>query len=259
MFDDIIALHESASSFKGIAQKIIFFNASLTYTSNVKEMPEIYEVIKSSKANGSVQDAGTDSGDPPEGGNSASFTVVALCFKAPSYVKVDADRDINFDTKLEVDGDSVSYEKSKIGKVVERRSVEDVKVDTTYDIKYTGGYSLDGKKVYLDSDFPKKLSINGKEVDTIESIAKHHELTEKWMVGEGYTYQYAHIIANKIEREYVESLGVDWGEYSKEVEKWLSQISSKKLARSPADLDLAPYTASNDSATLEEIKNSIAK
>ncbi len=224
-------------------------------------MPEIYEVIKSSKANGSA--SGPDAGlaDTVKNRNDweGRFMVVALSFKAPSCIKAETNTEINFDSKLSVDGDLVSYGGNEVGKVIERKSAEDVKIDLTFDIKYTGGYSMDGKVIYLDRDFPKALDINGKSVDVVESIVKHHELTEKWMVEEGYTYQYAHIIATKIEREYIESLEVDWGEYSKEVEKWLHATSSKKLSRSPADLDLAPYTASNDSNTLEEIKNSVVQ
>ncbi len=219
-------------------------------------MPEVYEVIKSSKANGSVPNIDPVAATSAANGKNGTYTLIALSFKLPSYIKVSASRDIVFDSKLNVDGDTVSYEGAEVGKVIERKSVSDVKVDTSFDIKYIGGYSTDGKTVYLDRDFPKTLNINGKEVDCVESIAKHHELTEKWMVGEGYTYQYAHIIANKIEREYVESLGVDWSEYDKEVKKYIHQIFSKTLLASPPDLDLAPYSESKDTEALHEIRDS---
>lgn len=219
-------------------------------------MPEVYEVIKSLKANGSAPDLGPVADASAASGKNGAYIVIALSFKLPSYIKVSTSREITFDSKLDVDGDVVSYEGAEVGRVTERKSVYDVKVDTSFDIKYIGGYSTDGRTIYLDRDFPKTLNINGKEVDCVESIAKHHELTEKWMVGEGYTYQYAHIIANKIEREYVEALGVDWSEYDKEVRKYIHQIFSKTLSASPPDLDLAPYSESKDTEALHEIRDS---
>jgi hypothetical protein len=220
-------------------------------------VPEVYEAIKSTKADNSAQSTETAAADPPNGSASRRYVLIALNFKSPTYVKIDADKEINFDSKLKVEGKEVAYEGSVIGNVIVSMSAEGITVDTTYDIKYTGGYSKDGRIIYLDRDFPKKLGINGKEVDAVETIAKHHELIEKWMIGEGYTYQYAHVIATKIEREYVESLGVNWEDYSMEVGKHLHEVSSKKMRRSPADLDLSPYTASNDTAALEEIASTM--
>jgi hypothetical protein len=81
-------------------------------------------------------------------------------------------------------------------------------VNTGYDIKYTGGYSLDGKTIYLDEHFPKNLSVEGKNVSTIESIGLHHELPEKWLSDMGFEYPYAHEVATGIEKKYVESMGI---------------------------------------------------
>jgi len=214
-------------------------------------MTEEYEVVSSKKIQ---QNADPD----PSGAasNAGAFAVVALNFVMPSYIRANSKIDINFGSKVSVDGDVLSYNGEAVGTVRARKSVNDIKVDTSYDIKYTGGYSKDGSVIYLDAHFPKKLLIGDKEVDTVESIAKHHELPEKWMCDEGYSYQYAHVIATGIERKYVESLGVDWEAYSKEVEKYLHDTYARKLEKSPADLDISPYTASNDTVALDEIKAS---
>jgi len=108
-----------------------------------------------------------------------------------------------------VDGDNVYPNKMPIGKVLKRKSSSDVNVDTSYDIKYTGGYSLDGRTIYLDEHFPRQLTVEGKMIDTLKSIGLHHELPEKWLSDEKYEYPYAHEIATGIEKEYVESLGVN--------------------------------------------------
>ena len=136
------------------------------------------------------------------------FRVVALNYKGPSYAKIESNQDVNVGILLQVDSQSnkVFLNKQEIGVLTSLRTGKDVKIDTNHDIKYTGGYSIDGKKVYLDEHFPQTLEIDGKSVDTRESIGRRHELVEKWLVDDAYEYPYAHMIATKIEREYVESL-----------------------------------------------------
>jgi len=224
------------------------------YVEVVYEMPEDFEVIKTSKKVVKTSEAGANPDPAPD-----IFEVVAINFVLPTYIKFETNTDLKFEMKVQVDKENVLFEGKEIGKVIERRSASDVKVDTDHSIKYTGGYSKDGKTIYLDSRFPKIINVDGKEVNAVDTIAMHHELSEKWLVDEGYTYQYAHIIATKIEREYVESLGVNWDAYSKEVEKHLHEVSGAPLQISPRDLDLAPYTMSNDTATLQEIEKTTEK
>ena len=146
------------------------------------------------------------------------------------------------------------FNQKKIGQTKEIKKANDIKIDTRYDIKYTGGYSVDGKKVYLDEHFPKNIVVDGKIVDTVESIDRHHEVTEKWLIDDAYEYAYAHEIATKIEREYVESLGVNWDSYCKEVNKNLHEVYMSKAEKTPSDLDLAPYFYSRDEKALKEIR-----
>ncbi len=211
-------------------------------------MEEEYEVVSSKKL-----DEGQGNG-ATNGNAGGRFSIVALNFVLPSYIKAESSIDINFGSKVAVDGDRLKFNGAEVGVVKLRKSVNDVKIDTSYDIKYTGGYSNDGSTIYLDAHFPKKLQVEGKEIDTVESIAKHHELPEKWMHDEGYSYQYSHIIATGIERKYVESLGVSWDAYSKEVEKYLHETYSRRTEKSPADLDMSPYVESNDTYAINEIK-----
>ena len=88
----------------------------------------------------------------------------------------------------------------------------------------------------------------------MESIDRHHEVTEKWLIDDAYEYAYAHEIATKIEREYVESLGVNWDDYCKEVNKNLHEVYMSKAEKTPSDLDLAPYFYSKDEKALKEIR-----
>ncbi len=220
-------------------------------------MQEEFEVLKVTESKTDPV-ANTGNGAAPQA-PSSSFIAVAIAFADPKYVRFESSLLLKFENKVKIEGDSAYYEGNAIGKVLERKDPSDIKVDTSYSIKYTGGYSKDGKTIYLDSRFPQSLNIEGKEISTIESIAKHHELPEKWMTEEGYTYQYAHMLATKIEREYVESLGINWELYSKEVEKGLHAVSSAKLEKSPKNLDLTPYVDSKDEETLKEIEQTMEK
>ena len=73
---------------------------------------------------------------------------------------------------------------------------------------------------------------------------------------DAYEYPYAHMIATKIEREYVESVGVSWERYCEEVDKNLRNTYKLKVERSPESLDLTPYIYSRDSEALKEIRQS---
>ncbi|MGC8645871.1 MAG: hypothetical protein ACP5UO_06440 [Thermoplasmata archaeon] len=184
------------------------------------------------------------------------YHTVAIDFREPRYIRFTSSSLIKDGETVEVEGDKVYFEGTMVGIVRERKDSSKARVNTKFDVKYTGGYSLDGKTIYLDEHFPKTLKVEGKEVSTIESIGLHHELPEKWMSDLGYEYPRAHEIATGIEKEYVESLGVTWGGYCREVDRNLRQVYRRKLERSPPSLDLAPYLYCRDREALKEIRDS---
>ncbi len=183
-----------------------------------------------------------------------NFLIVAINYKEPIYIKFESEVDFKVGDKINVENNEVFLNQKKIGQIKEIKKASDIKIDTRYDIKYTGGYSVDGKKVYLDEHFPKNITVDGKTIDTVESIDRHHEVTEKWLIDDAYEYAYAHEIATKIEREYVESFGVNWDDYCKEVNKNLHDVYMSKAEKTPSDLDLAPYFYSKDEKALKEIR-----
>lgn len=189
-------------------------------------------------------------------GSKKKFTVMAIEYLEPSYVKVRAEFLPKVGSILNVEGNNVTQDKRVIGTVIELKRAQDVGVSLHYDIKYTGGYSMDGKTIYLDEHFPPFFKVEGKELSTVESIGLHHELPEKWMSDNGYEYPYAHEIATGIEKMYVESLVVTWKGYCTEVDKNLRNVYSKILQRSPPSLDLAPYLYCRDREALKEIRQS---
>lgn len=208
-------------------------------------MKEDYEVIERKDENGP---------SPPQ-----VYMLVAVNFRIPAYVKFLSQADIKVGDAIQVEGAKIYYKESEAGSWSSFKRGDGLIIDTSYNIKYTGGYSADGQVIYIDSLFPKEVAVQGRKIDTLEAIGRHHECTEKWLIDDGYTYSYAHQIATKIERYYIESLGVSWTEYSNEIAKKLRETYSRKLVRSPANLDQSPYVFSKDVDALKEIKESGGK
>ncbi len=184
------------------------------------------------------------------------FLSMAINFLEPKSIKFLATADLKKGTKVMADNEKVTLNGKVVGTIIKVMSGADVKVDTSYDIKYTGGYSLDGKTMYLDEHFPPILEVEGKQVDSRKSIGLHHELPEKWLADEKYEYPYAHEVATGIEKKYVESLGVTWQGYCKVVDSNLRQVYRRTLEKSPPSLDLAPYLYCRDREALSEIRKS---
>ncbi len=182
---------------------------------------------------------------------------LAVNYISPSMVKISLNRRLKINSIVHVDSDIAYFRKGYIGKVMETRSVDDLAISVDYTIKYTGGYSVDGKRIFLDKSFPKFIIVKNKIVDTVESIAKHHEVTEKWLVDFGHSYAYSHRLATSIEKDFIRLLRVNWQDYDKEVAKYLHKNYNRKLENTPLDLDLLPYIESKDSEALKEIKESM--
>jgi hypothetical protein len=182
---------------------------------------------------------------------------LAVNYISPSMVKILLNKKLKVNSIVQVDNDIAYYRKKYIGKILETRNVNELIINTDYSIKYTGGYSVDGRRIFFDKNFPKLIAVNNKIIDTVESIAKHHEVTEKWLVDFGYSYAYSHRLATSIERDFIEFLGVNWEAYSRGVSKYLHENYNRKLENTPIDLDLLPYIESRDSKALKEIKESM--
>ena len=190
-------------------------------------------------------------------GEEGLFILKAVNFILPTYVTVVATSNAENGVSIGVDNGKAYLDNVEIGKVVKTHKGDEVKISREYDIKYTGGYSRDGKTLYLDRNFPESIDILGKQLSMVESIARHHELMEKWLSDDAYEYPYAHEVATKIERMHVESLGGDWAEYSKNVSRHLKDVAGRKLLKSPKDLDLSPYIYERDQIALREIRESM--
>ncbi|MCL4346161.1 MAG: hypothetical protein M1375_04720 [Candidatus Thermoplasmatota archaeon] len=182
--------------------------------------------------------------------------ISAISFPEPMFIKFVSGMKLKKGDTVLSDLSKVYLESKEIGSVEVFKSASGENIDTSHDIKYTGGYSIDGKTIYLDEHFPPVLTVEGKEIDARKTIGLHHELPEKWMSDEGYEYPYAHEVATGIEKKYVESLGVTWKGYCSEVDRNLRQVYRRTLEKSPPSLDLAPYLYCRDREALNEIRKS---
>ena len=182
--------------------------------------------------------------------------IIAIAFLKPAFIKGVVTKDLKKGTNVSIMNDNILFGGKVVGRVTERKSSDDVNLDEKHDIKYTGGYSIDGKTIYLDEHFPHFLTVEGKQIDATKTIGLHHELPEKWMSDNAFEYPYAHEVATGIEKKYVESLGVTWKGYCEEVDKNLRNVYRQKLKDSPPSLDLSPYLYCRDREALKEIRKS---
>ena len=77
---------------------------------------------------------------------------LALNYISPSMVKILLTKKLKVNSIVQIDNDIAYYKKKYIGKVLETRNAEDITINTDYSIKYTGGYSVDGKRIFLETE-----------------------------------------------------------------------------------------------------------
>ena len=118
-----------------------------------------------------------------------------------------------------------------------------------YDIPYLGGYSNDGKKVYID----RHLNCRFKGKD-ISKFIRVHEVSEKAALDLfGLDYQHAHKVANHVEKQAVEKEGLNWIQYCDHLDPYIKQVSKEHLNSIPHDLDLTPYEDEKDRRLLSTL------
>jgi hypothetical protein len=80
-------------------------------------------------------------------------------------------------------------------------------IDRKHDIPYVAGYSLDGRKIYIDRHLPRTMNYHGREIDTDRFLVLHEEV-EKTLIDQlGLHYLHAHQIALRAEQAAVRSAG----------------------------------------------------
>jgi hypothetical protein len=132
-----------------------------------------------------------------------------------------------------------------------------LEINSDYDIPYLAGYSVDKpKKVYLD----RGLKNNTEITQSMFFALAIHEFMEKTLMNElkglSCLYFRTHQIAQRTEKDVVESFGYSWSIYqddlmAKEIERAYANTPTKI----PLDLDYTPYIDCKDYDLISKMKN----
>lgn len=124
-----------------------------------------------------------------------------------------------------------------------------VHVDRDHSIGYAGGYSKDGKTIYVDSEIDTNFKLGGKKVDVIKFLVVH-ECVEKALM-ETYDLDYvpAHALATAAEDAVVAAIfgPAAVASYGKQWEAQIAKVTKRgEHPDPPDDLDPRPYEDMDD-------------
>lgn len=136
--------------------------------------------------------------------------------------------------------------KEKVGKLI---------IDDSYDVPYLAGYNTAGTIIYWDRKVPKLFPIgkNDKDVDIVPYVALHEAVEQHIESMFGLKYGKSHLLAMGAERAAVEESGLNWDKYDKHFHYWVEKCRNE-FSSLPPDLDMQPYTDSNDEELLKKMK-----
>jgi len=119
-------------------------------------------------------------------------------------------------------------------------------IDRDHDIPYLAGYSIDGKRIYIDRHLPRRFAYKGRAIEVDRYLLLHEEV-EKTLIDQlGLHYQHAHQIATRAEEAAVRADGVSWRAYDQFMQRYVKEMGDERLTKLPPDLDLKPYRDEHD-------------
>jgi hypothetical protein len=138
---------------------------------------------------------------------------------------------------------------------IERRVGE---IDRDHDIPYLAGYSLDGKRIYIDRHLPPTFQFRGREI-AVDRYLLLHEEVEKTLIDQlKLHYQHAHQIATRAEEAAVRADGISWRAYDRFMQQYVKTAGDERLEKVPDDLDLKPYRDEHDYDLLRRMRDAAA-
>ena len=119
-------------------------------------------------------------------------------------------------------------------------------IDRNHDIPYLAGYSLDGKRIYIDRHLPESFLYKGRKI-AVDRYLLLHEEVEKTLIDQlDLHYQHAHQIPTRAEEAAVRAEGVSWRAYDRFMQTYVKRMGDERLTKLPPDLDLKPYRDEHD-------------
>lgn len=139
-------------------------------------------------------------------------------------------------------------------RVYERIYNERYAIDTSYDIPYIGGYSRDGKTIYVDRHLPLVLNIDGTRRAVVPFITVH-ERTEKALIDIlDKDYDDAHRLASFAVRLELRDRGISPIAYERVMDAWIKADKLDRIKKVPKDLDFKAYSDSRDIALINTMR-----
>jgi hypothetical protein len=128
------------------------------------------------------------------------------------------------------------------------------KFDREHDVPYLAGYSIDGKKIYIDRHLPKSFTYRGRAIAVDRYLILHEEV-EKTLIDQlSLHYQHAHQIATRAEEAAVRADKISWRAYDRFMQKYVKTMGDERLTKLPPDLDLKPYRDEHDYDLMRRMK-----
>ena len=127
------------------------------------------------------------------------------------------------------------------------------RIETGYDVPYIAGYAPDDPKfIFIDRSIPKIVKWRGRRLP-VQYFLNVHERVEKILLDEvGLTYQHAHQIAQRLERQAAASKGFTWAFYDSWTETL--DVAAKRPLKIHPNLDMTCYYSYDNAENLELIK-----
>jgi len=119
-------------------------------------------------------------------------------------------------------------------------------IDRDHDIPDLAGYSLDGRRIYIDRHLPPSFRFRSREVAVDRYLLLHEEVEKALIDHLGLHYQHAHQIATRAEEAAVRADRVSWRAYDRFMQKYVKEADDEALGNVPGDLDLKPYRDEHD-------------
>jgi hypothetical protein len=131
-------------------------------------------------------------------------------------------------------------------------------IDRAHDIPYLAGYSLDGKRIYIDRHLPPSFVFRGRTIPVDRYLLLHEEV-EKTLIDQlGLHYQHAHQIATRAEEAAVRADNVSWRAYDRFMQQFVKVMGDERLTNLPADLDLKPYRDEHDYDLMRRMRQAMS-
>lgn len=135
----------------------------------------------------------------------------------------------------------------------------DFSVSHKWDIPWVAGRNLSLSRVYIDRRVKiirllRRTNARGNINVNVVPFLMEHELVEGWLMDKlKFEYEHAHHIATAAEMNAVDSAGILWDSYEKEMRKDIKTDEDPRIERCPPDYDTLPIEEAGSPRLLKRV------